>query len=73
MNDKPYKDSDGEEANIHQMVSREPIWAANRIEDLEVENKAYKEAMEGYKKDCAEYEEIIDGLNRQLKPWLKED
>jgi len=56
-------------------IQRHSIYnqAADLIEKLEAENKAYKEVMEGYKKGCDEYEEIIDGLNRQLKPWLKED
>ncbi len=29
---KVYKDSNGDECTIHQMVAREPYWAANRIQ-----------------------------------------
>ena len=32
---KIYKDSDGNECSIHQMVKREPEWAASRIQEGE--------------------------------------
>jgi len=32
---KIYKDSDGDECSIHKMIEREPMWAANRIQEGE--------------------------------------
>jgi len=36
---KIYKDLEGNECTIHQMVKREPYWIANRFQELEIQNK----------------------------------
>jgi len=40
---KIYKDGEGNECTIHQMVKREPQWAANRIQEGEKAIERLKE------------------------------
>jgi regulator of replication initiation timing len=46
---KVYKDSEGFEVNILQLVKQEPEWAANIIQHYETENAALKAKVEELK------------------------
>jgi hypothetical protein len=76
---KVYKDTNGEECNIHQMIKREPYWAANRIQEgekaIEKEKELLKAAKMAYRKHCHNddsigWEELSDMLSDTLSNVL---
>ncbi len=82
---KVYKDSNGDECTIHQMVKREPYWAANRIQEGELaldkvqrlQNLAIWMTGCGYDFCQHEYfreqrDELLKGMDKDASPELEE-
>ena len=59
--DKKYRDSDGDECNILQMLNREPEWAANVMQELERRNQYL----------TAEVERLREGIAQEVA-WLSD-
>ncbi len=57
-----FTDSDGNECTLYQLVSREPLWAKNRIIDLEISEKRLQRKIEQLQSDRAVLLEALERI-----------